>query len=149
MDLLIISLLAFISGIIVWLFNVIEALENNKQKKKKEVKVSLFDDSFNRLCSLINNKISTTYFPLFSENNVRVPIEYKLSNKITMLSDEEEHNLLERLKKEYIGKEIRVCNDYRPEIHISLSMISYVTITDVEFANHFKGPYTAVILKFK
>jgi hypothetical protein len=148
MDLLVISSLAFIAGITVWLLCVIETLENNKPKKKKEVKVSLFDDSFNSICSLINNKISTTYFPPFSENNVRVPIEYKLSNKITMLSDEEEHNLLERLKKEYIEREIRVCNDYDPVTHFPIN-INYVTIIDVEFANNFKGPYTAVILKFK
>ena len=148
MDLLIISILAFISGIIVWLFSTIEALENNKPKKQK-VEKSLFYDSFTNLCRIIDDKIRTTYFPPYSENSVRVPIEYKLSNKITMLNDEEEHKLLEYLKKEYIEQEIRICNNYDSETHITLSMVSYVTITDVEFANHFKGPYTAVILKFK
>ena len=111
--------------------------------------MSLLDDSFTNLCRTIDDKIRTIYFPPYSENIVRVPIEYKLSNKITMLTDEEEHKLLEYLKKEYIEREIRICNNYDSEIQISLSAVLYVTITDVEFANNFKGPYTAVILKFK
>ena len=148
MDLLMVSILAFISGIIVWLFNVIETLENNKPKKQK-VEKSLFYDSFTNICRTIDDKIRATYFPPYSENSVRVPIEYKLSNKITMLNDEEEHKLLDYLKKEYIEREIRICNNYDSERQISLSAVLYVTITDVEFANNFKGPYTAVILKYK
>ena len=142
-----VSILAFIGGIIVWLFYVIETLENNKPKKQK-VEKSLFYDSFTNLCRTIDDKISTIYFPSYSENIVRVPIEYKLSNKITMLNDEEKHKLLEYLKKEYVEQEIRVCNDCDPVTHFPIN-VNYVTIIDVEFANNFKGPYTAVILKFK
>ena len=137
--------LFFIAGITCWLLYKIESLENNNPKKKKEIKVSLFDDSFNRLCSLINNKIRTTYLSKPSENSVTIPIGYELSNKITMLSDEEEHKLLKCLKNEYKGKKIRV-NYYW---YLVIDKIYYAKITDVEFANYFKGPYTTVILKFK
>ncbi len=142
-DLLIISSL-FIAGITVWLLCAIETLESNKPKKQK-VEKSLFYDSFTNLCSLINNKIRTTYLSKPSENSVTIPIGYELSNKITMLSDEEEHKLLKCLKNEYKGKKIRV-NYYW---YLVIDKIYYAKITDVEFANYFKGPYTAVILKFK
>lgn len=73
------------------------------------------------------------------KHTIPVHIPYNISNRITLLSDEEEQEFYERLKKMMSLFHIScVCLDAK-----SLQFVdAYYIVTDISFRNKMKGPYT-------
>jgi hypothetical protein len=73
---------------------------------------------------------------------IPVHIPYKISNRITLLSDKEEQELYERLKTRLSFYSIRSIVEKKSNAYVTMFTYNYYLVTDVSFRNKMKGPYT-------
>lgn len=73
---------------------------------------------------------------------IPVHIPYKISNRITLLSDKEEQELYERLKTRLSFYSIRSIVEKKSNAYVTMFAYNYYLVTDISFRNKMKGPYT-------
>ena len=73
---------------------------------------------------------------------IPVHIPYKISNRITLLTDEEEQELYQRLKARLSFISLRNIIEKQSNAYVTMFTYNYYLVTDVSFRNKMKGPYT-------
>jgi hypothetical protein len=125
-----------------------------KKEKPLSNKPTNVKKSVSKVEDLLEDFIAATHLRTYLEEwlsmnsngkkkyTVPVHIPYKISNRITLLSDKEEQELYERLKTRLSFYSIRSIVEKKSNAHVTLFSYNYYLVTDISFRNKMKGPYT-------